>query len=164
MPRIPVEAYAPTSEALVYDETTPSCLRWKVSGKPAGSQDQDGYFLVRVGARPGKLFKAHRVIWYLHHGTLPDLVDHKDGNPANNRLSNLRIATESQNRHNASKHSDNTSGAKGVYWDKRTKKWMVKVSLASKSIWGGRFTNFNEAVLVAKQLREDLHKEFSRHD
>lgn len=162
MKRVPEEFYVTAAKDLIYDETSPSCLRWAKSGKSAGCQESKGYWLVRVGGRNGRLLKAHRIVWYIHHGAVPDLLDHRDTNPANNCVGNLRVATESQNRHNANKHSDNTSGVKGVYWDARTSKWMVKVSMNYVPHWGGRFTDKQEAIKVAAELREKLHREFAK--
>lgn len=162
MKRVSVEFYDIAITDLVYDESSPSCLRWRKTGEPAGCQDSNKYWLVRVGGRIGKLLRAHRIVWYIQHGQLPDLLDHRDTDPANNRIVNLRVATESQNRHNANRHVDNTSGYKGVYWDKRTGKWVVKVSLNYESHWGGRFTDKQEAIEVAKDLRNKLHREFAK--
>ena len=164
MVRIPAEAYAPLVDALVYDETCPSCLRWRASGKPAGCQEPKGYFLVRFGPKPGRLFKAHRIVWFLHHGTVPDLLDHRDDDQTNTRIGNLRVATESQNRHNSKKHRDGAAGAKGLSLDPRTEKWAVKVMVNGVSHWGGRFTEKADAVARAKELRNTHHKDFSRHD
>ena len=151
-------------DQLIYDETSPSCLRWVATGEPAGCQEPLGYFLVRVGPGNGRLFKAHRIIWYLHHGDMPDLIDHRDTDPSNNRIKNLRRATEGQNRHNSKKHRDNSSGSKGVQWDPRTQKWAVRICVNYQSIWGGRFADKDAAIAEAVRLRELHHKDFSRHD
>ncbi|BBD74633.1 HNH endonuclease [Pectobacterium phage PPWS2] len=44
--------------------------------------------------------KAHRVVWFLHHGTLPECVDHIDGDRTNNRIENLRAVSSAQNTTN----------------------------------------------------------------
>lgn len=102
-------------------------------------------------------------MWFLHYGTLPDLIDHIDGNPSNNQIDNLREASEGQNRANAGKHSDNTSGSKGVYWDKRTHRWLVQVCVNYKTHFAGRFTDKGAAINAACELRKKLHKEFANH-
>lgn len=163
MKLVPASIYEEAAKKLIYDLTSPSGLRW-LNGEPAGCQDKAGYWLVRVGARPGKLLRAHRIIWYMHHGTVPALLDHKDDNPANNNISNLRIATESQNRHNTRKHRDNKSGVKGVCWDAKNQKWVVNVTYQYKTHWGGRFSDLEEAKRVACALRNNLHQEYARHD
>lgn len=161
--RVTSEIYDEAIKQLIYDTSSPSSLSW-INGTNAGCQDNNGYWLIRVGSRPGKLLRAHRIIWYMFNKTLPNILDHVDGNPGNNLLSNLRKATESQNRHNSKKHSDNTSGYKGVYWDSRSMKWMAKVSFNYKSYWGGRFVNKDDAILKVEEMRNQLHKEFAKHD
>lgn len=167
MKRIPIESYTEAVKALIYDPASASALRWatgREAGKEAGAQDHNNYWLVRVGSRPGRLFKAHRLVWFMHHQTMPNLIDHRDRNPANNIVSNLREATESQNRTNSRKHSDNTSGAKGVCWDAKNKKWQVSVHHNYKHHFGGRFTELSDAIHVATVMREQLHKGFANHD
>ena len=73
-----------------------------------------------------KEYKVHRVIWTFLNGEIPDgiVVDHIDGNPFNNSISNLKIKTQPDNMLNSRKRSNNTSGETGVYLtlDKRTDK------------------------------------------
>lgn len=161
--RLPTTAYIEAASKLYYNPKSPSGLSWIKNNKNAGCQDKDGYWLVRVGAKPGKLLRAHRIIWFIHHGTLPDDVDHENRNTSENIINNLRAASESQNRHNTSKHRDNTSGFKGVYWDKRTKSWLVQCCVNSKTHYAGRYKDKDEAISVAIALREKLHKGFARH-
>ena len=52
-------------------------------------------------------------------------VDHIDNDKSNNNIANLRWATRAENNQNASMRKDNTSGVKGVSWDKDTNKLMV---------------------------------------
>lgn len=54
-------------------------------------------------------------------------IDHRNGDPLDNRRHNLRKATSSQNQANAARRVDNTSGFKGVSWHRRTKKWQARV-------------------------------------
>ena len=63
----------------------------------------------------GKRYPAHRLAWlYIYGEWPPDQIDHIDGEPSNNRLDNLRLATNSENQQNRKIASNNTSGAKGV--------------------------------------------------
>ena len=55
------------------------------------------------------------------------MIDHRDGNPANNRWSNLRLATHSQNNANRRRPRHNTSGFKGVSFDRRVGKWKATI-------------------------------------
>lgn len=67
----------------------------------------------------GKTLYEHRLVLLWHKGYLPEVVDHRDQNKANNRIGNLREATHTQNKHNVSKRSHNTTGAKGVVFHPR---------------------------------------------
>ena len=99
-------------------------LYWKIThraGQLAGSS-YSGYRCIKVN---GKLYKAHRLIYLMHHGELPQFLDHIDGNPLNNQLSNLRPANKSQNGFNRKMNSNSTSGHKGVSWDKQSRKWKI---------------------------------------
>lgn len=110
-----------------------------------------------------KTYKMHRLIFALHHGYCPKIIDHIDGNPLNNKISNLREATHSQNMQNSRLRKDNKSGEKGVIWDKRFKKWRVNCVLNKKQYFGGYYKNLTEAVESVRKLREKLHLDFARH-
>jgi hypothetical protein len=90
-------------------------LLWRVDrgrarvGTEAGAVIPNGRLYVQVD---GKKHLVHRVIWYLHHGSVPDFLDHIDGNPLNNRIENLRPATKAQNAMNRRIRSDNSTGFK----------------------------------------------------
>jgi len=112
---------------LYYDETSKSGLRWAVEvragkdgrvllhsvGDEAGSLDTYGYYRGKCG---DENWKAHRVVWELHNGTIPRgaSIDHINGIRYDNRLANLRLATPKINAQNASKTPRNKSGITGV--------------------------------------------------
>jgi hypothetical protein len=122
------------SEYWYYDETSPSCLRWKVDrykgrgltilfirkGDVAGSLDKStGYWKVNL---KGVGIKVHQVVWFLHHGKMQDgmMVDHIDGVSANNHINNMRCVTKALNTRNMGMSSINTSGFCGVSYTKLT--------------------------------------------
>lgn len=81
-------------------------------GRPAKAKSSSGYLMVDFG---GKRFLVHRIIWLLVHGEWPpQLIDHIDGNRANNVFRNLRLATPQQNMANMRLCRRNSSGVKGV--------------------------------------------------
>lgn len=88
-------------------------------------------------------------------------VDHINHMTNDNRKSNLRIATQSQNLMNQSMNKNNSSGVKGVYFDNHRNKWVaeIKINRAKKNLGG--FTDFNEAVEARKKAEEELFGEFS---
>jgi hypothetical protein len=76
------------------------------------------------------------------------IVDHIDGNGLNNQRANLRAATKSQNSRNVAVRSDNTSGFKGVSWDKVARKWRAYISVDRKRKFLGYYTDPAEAALA----------------
>ncbi len=88
-----------------YDETSPSCLRWKVSGPGkafhgvAGTKRDDGYYSVAIN---NKRYLVHRVVWVLFHYKIDRtlVIDHIDRNPSNNFIDNLRLVTQGENNKN----------------------------------------------------------------
>lgn len=89
-------------------------------------------------------------------------TDHKDGNGLNNQRNNLRICTASQNIMNSKISSNNSSGYKGVYWQKNLKKWMVAIKINRQSIYLGYFTDKKEAAKKYDQKAIELFREFAR--
>lgn len=130
-------------------------------GQKAGSLSADGYVSVRVNDAQ---YKAHRLIYLMHHGKLPRMLDHIDCNRANNRIENLREASLSQNRMNSTIAKNNTSGSKGVWWNKVHQKWQVCIRKDNKSNYLGTYSNKEEAIQVANKYREQIHAEFCRHN
>ena len=109
------------SEYVYYDETSPSCLRWKVKtgrkvviGAKAGSKHTHAWG-VRIMR---KRYLAHRVIYEILIGKIPDGydIDHIDRNPHNNKLSNLRAVPHWLNMRNLSLREDTRSGVTGVHY------------------------------------------------
>lgn len=123
----------------------------------AGSLNH-GY--VRVRLTCGVTF-AHRIIFLMLNGYLPKEIDHIDGNPSNNKIANLREATHAQNARNMKTNSRNTSGAKGVYFHKLTKKWQVIIREAGRYKQIGLFANFDDAKAARKQAEQEFYKEFA---
>jgi hypothetical protein len=89
-------------------------------------------------------------------------TDHVDGNGLNNRRSNLRYATKSQNMHNMRKRRDNTSGFKGVSWHKSSEKWMARIRLNGEQHHIGSFTTLQAAHEAYSQVSSRMHGEYAR--
>lgn len=108
-------------------------------------------------------YYAHQIIFLLHHGYIPKVVDHIDGNGLNNVISNLRSCTQAQNCQNSKIRSDNKSGSKGVYWNSTRKKWIVDFIFNKKRKIIGQFDDLELADLVAQEARAKYHGKFARH-
>jgi hypothetical protein len=98
----------------------------------------------------------------MFYGYLPAIVDHIDGDTANNHPNNLRAATLSGNAQNAKIRRDNISGAKNVCWHKRLSKWGVSLAVSGKLRHFGYFDDFELAAFVASEVRDKYHGEFAR--
>lgn len=108
---------------------------------------------------------VHRIVVGAHQVSGSVIwVDHINGNGLDNRRCNLRLATPKQNAHNHKKRSDNTSGVKGVCWDKKHERWEVRVKVDGKQKFGGRYESLEDAKKAAEALRKVLHGRFARHD
>lgn len=129
-------------------------------GDIAGTKHPNGYVYIHI---KNKNYVAHRLIFMLHHGYLPEFIDHINGIRSDNRIENLRPVTKSQNSLNAKLSKSNTSGVKGVCWDSDTKKWLVQVTINKKQKKIGRYDDLELAELVAIEARDKYHKEFANH-
>lgn len=129
-------------------------------GAKAGSPDKHGYVNICFNY---KKHKMHRIIYLMHHGYLPKEIDHIDGNPQNNAIENLREANRSQQLCNTKLRKNNSSGIKGVCWDKSKQKWLVRVNKDSKNVYMARFDDLELAELVAIEARAKFHGEYAWH-
>jgi hypothetical protein len=111
--------------------------------------------------RHHRRFKMHDVIMNPTDGYV---VDHINGKPHDNRKNNLRICTQDKNSFNKKLYSNNKTGYKGVYFDKKSNKWMASIGVNNKSIYLGRFNTKEEAVEVRLKAEEEYFGEFRRDD
>jgi hypothetical protein len=91
-----------------------------------------------VGANKCSMLSMHRVVVNAPKGTV---VDHINGDSLDNRKENLRICTNAENVRNSPKHSNNTSGYKGVIWAKREQKWCAQIIVDGKLINLGYYSD-----------------------
>ena len=141
--------------ALDYDPVTgvftrkgPSFGPQMQEGAQPGHLSRDGYRYIRVKS---KRYLAHRLAWFLVHGYWPAEVDHINLDKDDNRITNLREATRSQNMANASLPTHNTSGVKGVHFDKVSGRWMAYMMVEKRFKNLGRFDT-QEAAQAAREL------------
>ena len=120
-----------------------------------------GYIATRDKNKKGRRIFLHRLIMGLPSEFFD--VDHQRGEKSkhDNRKSNLRIATRSQNNMNSKLSKNNTSGVTGVYWHKNIKKWSAEITINYQSIYLGLFNNFEDAVMARKEAEEKYFGEWS---
>lgn len=122
-------------------------------GKQAGSfHKSTGYMTVSVGRRN---WGIHRVVWLLHHDSLPDQIDHINGDPTDNRIENLRIASVGDNARNR-RGRRNSSGHIGVCWNKAISKWQAQIKFKGRSLYLGLFERLEDAVETRRKAADEL--------
>lgn len=142
-------------------------FHWKVShpGIPAGSlagcvDKHSGY--IKIGIC-GVQYSAHRLAWLYVNDRWPiNQIDHINGNKADNRIGNLREVTNGQNQQNGSLRKTNSSGHKGVSWDKNTSKWIAYICCDNKQYNLGYYLTIAEAVAARTAGEKILHGEYAR--
>ena len=114
-----------------------------------------GYLLVGL-MKNGKQHtkNVHRLVaqTFIDNPNDKDCVDHIDNDKTNNSVYNLRWATHQENHYNRSISSNNTSGVKGVTWNRRAKKWQSQIMINGKLYNLGYFDDIEDAKRV-RQLK-----------
>lgn len=111
----------------------------------------------------GKTCKVHRLIWLIVYGEWPLLdIDHINRNPSDNRIANLRLATDSQNLGNMCKPCTNKSGKKGVSWHAIGKKWQAHIRVDGTNFYLGLFDTVDEAHAAYMAKAIECRGEFAR--
>lgn len=112
------------------------------------------------GSKNKNLQRLHRFLYQLKYGEFDDklIIDHKDRNTFNNLIKNFNLVTPLENAQNSSLRKDNTSGVKGVHFNKRTNKWIARIQFNKKRISLGSFDTLEEAVEARRKAEKEYHK------
>lgn len=124
--------------------------------KTAGYVNDKGYLVVSVH---GTRYYAHRLAWAITHGYFPKfMIDHIDGNKLNNKISNLREVTASQNQWNQIKpNSRSKTGYLGVSIDLASQKYVASIRKNKKKIHIGRFECAIDAHNAYLKMKREIH-------
>ncbi len=159
-----VRAIAPEDVGafFIYDPEE-GVLRWRVqtssralAGTRAGTTDVRGYIQVQLR---GVRYMAHRLVWALTYGVWPNgEIDHKNGRPSDNRLSNLRDVSPSENKQNSRQaHADSATGLLGVTYDKRKAKFMAQICVKGSNKFLGYFDTAETAHRAYVSAKRQVH-------
>lgn len=139
-----------------------TCANWNGawSGKIAGSVNKThGYIEIGIW---GRYYKAHRLAWLFATGEFPSQIDHINGDRTDNRLVNLRVSTQSQNRLNSKVSSRNKTGIKGVSQDGPACGFRARIVHRGSILHLGTFGTAVEADQAYREAEKKLRGEYAR--
>jgi len=153
-------------ELLDYDQDSGE-FRWRLTKKPniregdvAGCPARSEYWSIHID---GRNYRAHQLAWLYVKGEWGrPLIDHRDGNALNNRWTNLRLASHTDNAANRPRLPRNTSGLKGVSFDRRRGTWAAQITKEGRRYFIGRFATALEAHAAYVAAARVLFGEFAR--
>ena len=138
-----------------------SCL----TGPVAQLVNKYGYYVVRLRLKRRIKYVHRLVATYFIENTDPENktnVDHLNRDKLDNRVTNLRYATEHENSLNKGKiHKTTSSQYKGVYLCKRSNKWRSMIQYNRKKYYLGTFTDEEDAARAYNEKATELFKEFA---
>lgn len=123
-------------------------------GTRAGSNGYNGYRSISL---LGKSYPEHRIIWYWVHGSFPKgQIDHINHVRDDNRISNLREVSISENARNRKRNTKSRTGEVGIWYNKRTKKYIAQIRVNGKKVFQKAFDDVDDAIKARKQRAKEL--------
>lgn len=128
-------------------------------GKRAGTKHPDGYIYISVH---GVRYMAHRLIWSLMMGAIDDnlQIDHINRNRSDNRITNLRNVTKTENMRNMKMMKTNKSGYNGVHWLRNQKKWVATININGERVVLKQTIHLQLAI----EARKKAEKKYGYHN
>ena len=104
----------------------------------------------------GSVYQVSRVVWEMHNGTIPKGLNvcHADNCAMNSHIENLFLADNNALAKNNTSRESNTTLVKGVCWDKRQKKWVVRIGVNGKNMQIGYYSDIEKACRVRKEAEK----------
>jgi hypothetical protein len=140
----------------------------KLNGKLVIQNLSKGQRYLRISVN-GKPRALHRIVFCWHYGYFPKIIDHINNNRLDNRIENLREATQANNCLNRKHHENSRSPYKNVYLQSPTKNslwkrnWAVMVTVDGKRKYFGSYEDVELANLIAIEVRAKYHGAFANH-
>jgi len=124
----------------------------RVFGRVLGCPIKSGHLILSFKDKRGIKHKelVHRIVYMMHHDELPDMLDHINRVPDDNRIENLRPATKSLNSRNRDLQSNSKHGHRGIYQHPKTKVYGAYIKTNGKRLWLGTFRMLSDAVAARK--------------
>lgn len=126
-------------------------------GMKAGWINSEGYKEIMIDS---VCYKAHRLAWFFVYGEMPVMIDHINRVRSDNRISNLRTCSASQNAMNRKIQKNSKSGTPGVLWNKREEKWKVSAKIKGKRINLGTYSDKELAISAREDFCKKAYAEF----
>lgn len=132
------------------------------SGKEAGRVSNKGYFRVCINR---KEYLRSRIIYIMHNGDIPFglLIDHKNEIKHDDRIDNLRLSNNSQNKNNSGKRKTNKSGYKGVSWKSANNKYQSQILVNGQVKYLGLFNTPEDAHKAYSMAAKKYHGVFAHY-
>jgi hypothetical protein len=154
---------ADRARALLTYESDTGNFRWRTNrkggaraGSIAGSKMPNGYWKIGID---GREYLAHRIAWLMVHDRWPtDEIDHVNGNPTDNRLSNLREASRVENSQNFKPRRTNSSGHTGVSYSRAMGRWHAQIMIKRRNVHLGYFDTKEAAANAYRSAKTHVHQ------
>lgn len=128
-------------------------------GMPFLTRTSQGYIALQF---MGKAYKAHQIVYLLHHGSIPKEIDHINGIRMDNRIENLRSVNRRLNCANQKTQGRSKSGFKGVTKLHKNNKWRARIKHNQKEIYIGLFDSAESAANAYNQKASELFGDFAK--
>ena len=141
-----------------HDERTWRMWNTRYAGKEAGSLNSNNRWVVVLD---GSLYRRYQLVWMLVKLEQPPIIDHKNRLASDDRIVNLRAVTPTLNRGNSGRQKNNSSGLKGVSWNKAKQKWEASVKSRGRRYFLGRYNDKESAHHAYAAKAEELFGTFA---
>ena len=120
---------------------------------------RNGYVVIMIDQ---VFYYAHQLAWLYMYGNFVPMIDHKNGIRNDNRIDNLRKATVAQNKWNSGKQRNNSTGYRGVSYNKKCGKYEARIMVNKKSIFLGLHSTAEDAAYVYNTAATDYFGEYRK--